>query len=249
MQALRLSFSKAANTYDIKGKIQKKVAKEVLNKIKDKHFSTIVEIGSGTGFLSIPLSKRLIFDRFIHVDITYNFLKKLKGNLTGKHFFINSYAENIPLRDGIADLLISSATIHWLSNPEKTLPLILKTLKKGGDFYFSIFTSNSLTELKEVSEISGFGSVFPMKTPDFYISLLGKEAKVLSFEVKNYREKFANPLDLLLTHKLTGTNYSQKKALSGKEAFKRFCHIYRERFGNHEGIYATYEVLFIQGQK
>jgi len=248
MKSLKIYFNRAVNTYEKAGKIQRKVADELLQKIRVGHYSTIVEIGSGAGLLSIPLIERVTFDRFIHIDISLDFLRKLREKLKGKHFFINAQAENIPIKQNEVNLLVSSSTLHWLSNPEKNFIELFRILCKGGRFYFSIFTSNSLRELRKVSEITGFGSVYALMEADFYVSVLQKAGFIFNYEIKTYKEKYSCPEDLLKFHKLTGTNYTPNKKFSGKGAFKNFCEVYSRLFGNSKGVYATYEVLFIEGE-
>lgn len=249
MKPLKYYFDRAVETYEKASRIQKKVAEDLLKKIEKKHYLTIVEIGSGRGFLSSSLTKMLYFEKFIHVDISFEFLKRLKTNSTKKHFFINACAEAMPIKDSLADLLISSSTLHWIQNPEKNFIKIFDVLKNNGKFYFSIFISDTLKELKEVSEITRFGSVYPLKEADFYLKIIQKTGFHFDYEIKTYREVYDSPVDLLLTHKLTGTNYTKNSRFSGKNSFKNFCDTYKKLFGNHDGIYATYEVLFIEGQK
>lgn len=247
MKPVKFYFNKAIDTYEKIGILQKKIAFELLRKIEKKNYDCIVEIGSGKGFLSIPLSESISFKNYIHIDISFEFLKKLRTNLKGNHFFVNASGEEIPLRKNIADLMVSSSALHWIKDPEQNFIKILEILKKGGRFYFSIFTSNTLKELKEISEITGFGSVFPLKKVEFYIELIKKTGFSFNYEVKNYREIYNSPRDLLIFHKLTGTNYTEGKKFSGKNAFKNFCDTYKRFFSNHSGVYATYEVLFIKG--
>lgn len=249
MNSLKFYFNKAVDTYEKVGTLQKKIAFEVLRKIEKSNYQCIVEIGSGKGFLSLPLSKTLSFEKYIHIDISLEFLKKLRKNLKGNHIFINACAEEMPLKGNIADLIVSSSTLHWLKEPEKNFIKIFDILKKHGKFNFSIFTSNTLKELKEVSEITGFGSVFTLKKAEFYIEIIQKSGFSFDYEVKLYREVYDSPRDLLIFHKLTGTNYTESKKFSGKNSFKKFCETYKRFFGNHQGVYATYEVLFIKGQR
>ncbi len=236
-----------ANTYEKNANLQRKVAEELAKKIDcNLYYATVIEIGSGIGFLSKSLYAKLSYDRFIHIDISHEFLKKLKNIEYKRHFFINAKAEEIPVRPYVADLLISSSALHWMKEPDKNFVQLLKILKNGGKFYFSIFTSNTLQEIKKVSELTGFGSVYTLKDPDFYISLLRNSSHYFEYELKIFKEKFLSPKELLKFHKLTGTNYTLQKKFSGKESFQKFCDVYRSLYGNSEG---TYEVLFIQGQK
>lgn len=249
MKSIKFYFDKAVNTYEKAGKIQKKVAEELLNRVQKDYYSTIIEIGSGKGFLSIPLIEKLSFERFIHVDISFEFLKRLKADLKGICFFINAQAEMIPLKESLADLIVSSSTLHWLENPEQSFIELFRIIKEGGKFYFTIFTSNTLKELKLVSEATGFGSVYPLKEAEFYIEMIQKMGFFFNFEIKTYKEYYSSTKDLITSHKLTGTNYTKDKRFSGKGSYRKFCSLYETLFTNHNGVYATYEVLFIEGQK
>lgn len=242
-------FNRAANTYEEAGKIQKIVSEEVLKRIPLNPYNTIVEVGSGKGFLSEYLSLNISFKRYIHVDISFEFLKKLKKRLKGNNFFINADAENIPLRYNIAELLVSSSCIHWFKNPEKTIVALFQLLQSGGKFFFSIFTSKTLQELKFAIDASQFGSIYPLKSSDFYLNIMKQLNIKFSSEIKTYKLFYPSVKELLMSHKLTGTNYTEGKRFTGKEKFKKFCEFYEKHFSNNKGVYVTYEVLFIEGQK
>lgn len=246
---LKTYFDRAVNSYEKAGKIQKKVATELLYWIEEGNYSTVLEIGCGKGFLSFPLRQKIFYDRYIHIDISIEFLRAIRNHLREKSFYINARAESLPLKAEVADLLISSSTLHWLENPETSFLNLLSFLKNGGNFYFSIFTAGSLDELKKVSELSGFGSVYDLKDAKFYIEMLESAKIFFDYKVKTYRETFPTVKDLLFSHKLTGTNYTKHKKFSGKTSFRNFCNLYEKLFSNEKGIYATYEVLFIKGQK
>ncbi|MCS7203342.1 MAG: methyltransferase domain-containing protein [Thermodesulfovibrio sp.] len=249
MKKLKFYFDKAASTYEVASTIQKKVAIDLLNMIEEKHYPNVIEIGSGGGFLTKLLTKRITFEKFFHIDISFELLKRLKSNFDKRHFLINAQAEKMPFRKEVADLIVSSSTLHWLENQEESFSPLFETLKKDGKFYFSLFTSKTLKEFKEVCLNSGFGSYYPLKEVSFYLGILKKLELNFYYEVKIYTEKYADPKELLLSLKLTGTNYTLNKKFSGKSSFLNFCKLYKEKFGNFKGIYATYEVLFIKGQK
>lgn len=242
-------FNKAASTYEFASELQKKVAQDLSSMIKHGHYPQVLEIGSGRGLLSRSLIKRITFDKYFHIDISFELLRRLRGVFDKKHFLINARAEKIPFKKEIFDLMVSSSTLHWLENQKISIPSLFESLKEGGSFYFSIFTSGTLKELKEISSISGFGSYYPLEEVSFYIKLFEKSSVKFQYEIKNYVKYYNEPRDLLLSLKLTGTNYTLNKKFSGKRSFLEFCRLYKERFSNCQGIYATYEVLFIKGQK
>jgi len=250
MKGIGFYFDKAVNTYEKAGNIQKKVAIRLAELVKDDFYPTVLEIGSGKGFITDLLIKKISYNQYINIDLSYEFLKKLKNKFNEKSFFINAKAEQLPLKKGIANLIVSSSSLHWIEEPEKVFYDLFNIMEVNGRFYFSIFLSGSLIELKKVSEISNFGSFFPLKPAQFYIDLLSSINCIRwNFSIETYREIFPSVKDFLLFHKLTGTNFTKNKKFSGKESYTKFCNIYKEMFSNHEGVYATYEVLFIEGQK
>ncbi|MDI1472856.1 Biotin synthesis protein BioC [Thermodesulfovibrio sp. N1] len=250
MKGIGFYFDKAVNTYEKAGNIQKKVAIKLAQSVKEGFYPTVVEIGSGKGFITDLLIKKISYNRYINIDISYEFLKRLKSRFNEKSLFINAKAEQLPLKEGIANLIVSSSSLHWIEEPERVFNKLFNLMEVNGRFYFSIFLSGSLAELKKASEISNFGSVFPLKSSQFYIDLLNSINCIKwQFSIEIYREIFPTVKDFLLSHKLTGTNFTKNKKFSGKESYAKFCTIYKEMFSNHEGVYATYEVLFIEGQK
>ncbi|WP_297210102.1 MULTISPECIES: methyltransferase domain-containing protein [Thermodesulfovibrio] len=248
MKDIKFYFNKAANTYESYASIQKQVALELTKNIQFGIYPKVVEIGSGSGIIMTILSDKINFQKFIHVDISFEFLKKMKNNTDSSHYLINARAEEIPLKNQIADLLISSSALHWLSNPKSNFSELLRILKKGGKFYFSIFTSQTLKEIEQVSKITGFGSVYELKEADFYLSIFKDIDIPIKYKILKYKQKYSSVRELFLSHKLTGTNFTEKKKFSGKQSFQNFCRLYNKLFGNSDGIYATYEVLFIEGQ-
>lgn len=249
MKTIKHYFDRAVNTYENAGKIQKKVAEHLLTLIQREHYHTVLEVGVGRGFLTKPLIKKISFERYINLDISYILLKKLKEELP-ECLYINGRAENISLKSDSVNLLISSSSLHWVENPEETILNLLNLLRENGKFYFSLFLSNSLFELQSVSKISGFGSFYPLKSSDFYIKLLNLMPNIkFQYSISIFKETFPSVKEMLLSHKLTGTNFTKNKKFSGKNSFYRFCKIYENLYGSKKGIYATYEVLFIEGQK
>lgn len=250
MKNIRLYFDKAASTYEQAALIQRKVANNLLNLIPSGFYSTVLEIGSGKGFVTKHLLEKIFFEKYINIDISFELLKKLKGTLQNRCIYINAKAENLPLKSDSIDLLISSSSLHWIENAESNFLEIINLLRENGKFYFSIFLSNTLIELQEASKISGFGSFYPLKPSFFYINLLNSISNIkCSYSTKKYIEYFPSVKDLLISLKLTGTNFTKNKKFSGKHAFNKFCEIYKKLYGNGNSIYASYEVLFIEGQK
>lgn len=250
MKNIRFYFDKAANTYEQSAVIQKKVANYLLSLIPSGFYSTVLEIGSGKGFVTKYLIEKIFFEKYINIDISFELLRRLRGSLQNRCIYLNANAENIPLKSDSVDLLISSSSLHWIEDAENNFLEIIKLIRENGKFYFSIFLSNTLIELQEVSKISGFGSFYPLKSSSFYVNLLNAIPDIkCSYSTEKFVEYFPSVRNLLNSHKLTGTNFTKNKKFSGKSVFNKFCEIYKKSYSKGNSVYATYEVLFIEGQK
>lgn len=161
--AIRQRFSNAAKTYDKNSTIQAQIAKNLINHIKAQSPETILEIGCGTGLLSLQLAEQFPNTNLIITDISPEMLaitsKKLQNqssqNQTNQNRQIQISNLNPEtdlgsnLRNQKFDLIISSMTIHWFENISETLSTIQKHLTPEGCFYFSTIGENCFPEWQQ----------------------------------------------------------------------------------------------------
>ena len=101
---------------------------KILNNIDS--CETCIDIGCGTGWLTrfeVP-----VFYNVIALDISSNMIYHVRKRLgwhKSIHFLICD-AENIPLREGIADLATISSVLHHLPDPFVSLTDVSRTMKK-----------------------------------------------------------------------------------------------------------------------
>jgi SAM-dependent methyltransferase len=86
-------------------------------RFSDHRISTIVDCGTGTGFVSLYVAKRFPDARIVAVDGIHNMLKVAReniGKVTNKGTFVRAELRMLPLGTGIADLVIAQNTIPVL---------------------------------------------------------------------------------------------------------------------------------------
>jgi ubiquinone/menaquinone biosynthesis C-methylase UbiE len=100
-------------------------------------FQNIVDLGAGTGLLTMEIYKLYNNAHFTLIDISKDMLEIARERFSGLdnfEFIENNYAEDIPVKD--CDLICSALSIHHLENEDKTKLYkdIFKKLDKGGCF-------------------------------------------------------------------------------------------------------------------
>ena len=96
---------------------------------------TILDIGSGTGELSILLGKNIPYSKIYSTDICLDMIDihKAKKDLALK---IVADAEQLPFKQLSFDTIISSLTFHWCNVDDFFFSNFLRLLKPGGLIFF-----------------------------------------------------------------------------------------------------------------
>lgn len=98
----------------------------------------LVEVGCGTGRISVPCRDR--FQSIVGFDISEAMVRtaerKRRELPDGAHLrYLVGDAENIPLRDGVADAVVFSGILHHVENPGRVIAEALRVLKPGGRYW------------------------------------------------------------------------------------------------------------------
>lgn len=101
---------------------------------------TVVDVGSGAGFDSL-IASRLVGPegRVIGVDMTAEMLNRARAGaeiMGAAHVeFREGFAEELPLPDGYADVVISNGVLNLTPDKATTLSEWARVLKPGGHLY------------------------------------------------------------------------------------------------------------------
>jgi len=98
--------------------------------------STIVDLGTGPGLLSIELGKLLPQAKIIGVDVSSGMLQIARENAdeAGMSNFETRLgrAEEMPVESDSADLVVTQSSLHEWEDPQKGLSEVFRVLKPGG---------------------------------------------------------------------------------------------------------------------
>jgi ubiquinone/menaquinone biosynthesis C-methylase UbiE len=167
---------------------------------------TIVDLGSGAGndcFVARQLAGEE--GRVIGLDMTEKMVEKAQKNAAKLGYenveFILGDIEDMPLKDGIADVVVSNCVLNLVPDKQKAFAETYRILKSGGHFSISdVVTSGDLPEpLKEDAEMYA-GCVSGAINRNEYLAIV-KEAGFKNLKVQ--KEKKIDLPDELLTKYLS----------------------------------------------
>ncbi len=218
---LRMSFEHGVQNYSKSALIQR-LSSDKLCKIAApfvKKDSQILDLGSGTGFVAenlIALQNKSFGSKKPEKDLSKDSnifeldlaLKMLQKN-QNHSFKIQGDFENLPFKKQSFDILISSFSLQWMTNFDKSFLQFFSLLKPKGILIFCLPTEGSLKELS-AANIFNFNSL--PKVDDLKTSLKKSGFCEISTTTENTKQTFESGLEALKSIKKIGANYAEKNS-------------------------------------
>ncbi len=215
------NFSASVENYENLALVQKKVAQKLCNLSANfiKNDDLILDLGSGTSFIA----KNLFQTKIYEVDISLNMLK----NWNRKDFSltkINADIENLPFKNNVFDVVISSFALQWIEDFNKLFASLKKVIKNKGIIALSLPLKNSLSKIKDANIKSqcefSFQDFFDAKNIK---NILRDQNFEEIFYFEERIEQGANSASEFLKNiKKIGANYCDKKNFVKKENLQKF---------------------------
>jgi malonyl-CoA O-methyltransferase len=256
-------FDRSSSTYDQHAVIQKQMAQRLLQTLNrfEQPIERICEIGCGTGYLTNLLIQRYSEVELTAIDIAPKMIETARRKIPNPniHWYIGDAEDVDSYLTGKYDLIISNATIQWLSNPKETVGYWEEALRPNGLLLASTFgidTFQELTALFQKQEKQH--SLQPDQHhlsmhPSSYWKQLLEFSGLISVDVQENWKKVFYPScrSFLQGIKSTGANYStsHSPSLTNYQLLKNVMEEYDRLYREGTGVYATYHVIQLHGQK
>ena len=214
-------FSRFAHEYDTYNVIQAEVAKALVEQLPPSHYTTLIDIGCGSGEVYKNLEKNnFSFDQLLALDSSKK-IKKICADFNKLQTF-----ENLLFTP--ENLLLSSSALQWSKDLDFTLSEISK---KSSHAYFAIFTSNTFKTLHETAQITS-----PIYSEDVLRETIEKYY-CPTFELKKYKLHFKSVREMF--------NYIKRSGVSGGEKQLTYKQT-KQLMKRYPLDYLEFEVLFVQ---
>ena len=245
-EAIRRRFERAAAYYDIFSVVQRGMAERLVERI-EREPSSILDLGCGTGYLTELLSKRFPWAQITAVDFAPAMIELARKRVPDA-LFLACDIEELELEPASYDLIVSNATIQWLTEPERTLARLAGSLARPGELQLATFGPRTFWELDEVLRELGCERGLNLPPAWKWETLLAG-AGISRIRARSCEERFAYPdcAAFLRSVKSSGAGYTPHVLAPGTlaEGMRR----YDEQFSNGAGVTVTYEIVTLSAER
>ncbi|MGL5617059.1 MAG: malonyl-ACP O-methyltransferase BioC [Sarcina sp.] len=248
------NFSKAAKSYDENAKVQQKIINNLIEKIKDNQYLSILEIGCGTGTLTKLLLENFKEANITAVDISSGMIERAKEKIqSDKVTFILGDVEQLELEESY-DLIISTSTFQWIKDLDSLIIKLKFLLNEQGTLAFSTFLKGTFKELDyAINRAFEKNSVNEKQQRNYLTAERIKEIinknfttkKQLEFIEKEYKEYFPKALDFFKSIKAVGANNSEVQKYINPKIMRDIVKIYDEIYKENKLLLATYKTFIV----
>jgi malonyl-CoA O-methyltransferase len=250
--AIRRSFSAAADSYDAFAFLQREIGSRMLERLDYilAEPKVIVDLGAGTGEHTAALAKRYPRAQTYGLDLAEPMLKKMRKRSSWRRPIrpVCADIQLLPFADNSVDLLFSSLAMQWCESLDETFKEFRRVLRPGGFVLFSTFGPDTLHELRqswaEVDEREHVHNFIDMHIVGDAMIQAGLAEPVM--DIENLTLTYKNVYDLMRELKGIGAHnvaLDRQRGLTGRKRLQAFEQAY-EKFRSDDVVPASYEVVY-----
>jgi malonyl-CoA O-methyltransferase len=248
------NFSKKALTYDDHAQLQLVAANKLADDLRRIDSSLapgpILEIGCGTGFMTVPMVETCGQSHDVIVsDITPEMLEICQRRL---EFCLGAPGRKVRFARIDANhfegwqtfsLIVSAFTFQWLADVRTALGQLLLSLKPGGKLLFSVPTTGCFPEWQQICHESGIPFTGnPLPGAELYEYVASRHGCTTDLHTETFTFTYPSALAFFRGIKALGASTALTETQLTTSEMKRLLDFSTEK--NPEGMTVTYKVLF-----
>lgn len=238
---VRLSFERAAATYDSAADVQRRICDRLLAGLAEQAPQRLLDAGCGTGYALPLLQARFPAAQALALDLSAAMLARIAtpcARLIGD-------LEQLPLADASLDLYWSSLAVQWCELPA-VLGEAARTLRPDGWLALATLGPATFGELRHAfSGVDEHAHTLPFHSPEEVGAIAA--ASLTAVDVRRHREiaYYADFRSLLKAVKAVGANQlgqGRRTGLLSRTSFAR-AESALESLRTPAGLPLTYDVI------
>jgi malonyl-CoA O-methyltransferase len=249
---IRKAFSESADQYDILASLHREIGRELVKKTVKIDANTILDVGCGTGYVANKAKFFFPESRIIGLDLAEGMLAKAREKHEGIAIeWVQGDAAHLPFKNDSIDLILSNFAYQWSHDLKQSFQEAHRVLSPQGNFYITLFGSRTCEELfaslKYALPAKKFRRLPTMKETQEGILDAGLKDPHVDYEL--IKVQFKDIWELLGWLKAIGANNLSEEIFLGKSILAKVQDHYRKNYPYHEGICASFEVIWVKGHK
>jgi len=254
---IRRAFSDAAMQYDMLTSLHKEIGRELTKKIiKHDPCSAVLDIGMGTGWFSNRLTNIFPDAMVVGIDFASGMIacaKKREGTFN----IVQADATRLPFKEDVFDIITSNLACQWIGDLKQAFDLYHRQMKETGVLCMTMFGRNTFQELfttlescmQEQNQQSRFRLHRLADNDQVAAALRNAGFNNVTVSTELIKVRFTDMMSLLKWVKDIGANMVPKEIYMGKDLLLKANDYYNTQFQDRLGVYATFEVLWVEGGK
>lgn len=198
-EVIKKNFNRSLISYNDTAIVQKNLSHKLIDSLEKlaRRYAPILELGSGTGYLSQLLIKAFQPEDIILMDLSSESPVENVKYISGD---IETLISEVPVN--YFDLVVSGSTMQWFHSPSRMLSKIFAILKKDGIVGITTFLPGTFHELQS---LTGNGLLYYSES-DWSLMAKKNGFEILESSVENYEMSFKSVKELLRHLNDTGVN-------------------------------------------
>lgn len=254
---IRNAFSDAAMQYEMLTSLHKEIGRELTKKIMNHEpCSTILDIGMGTGWFTQRLTNIFPESVIVGLDFASGMIDRAQEK-EATYKIVQADASKLPFKEGAFDIITSNLAYQWVENLAQAFELCHLRLNKTGTLCLTMFGRDTFHELfTALEKCAQEGDqkrellIRRLANKDQVIDAL-KHAGFIHIKVSAERIKvrFEDMMSMIKWVKDIGANALVKDTYMGKDLLLRTNEYYNANYQDRLGIYATFELIWVEAKR
>ena len=256
-QKIRDGFSNAALRYDILTYFYKEIGRRLTERIENVELlRPLLDIGMGTGWFTRRLTTVFPDILVVGVDSAPGMVS-LARKREGTFKIVQADASCLPFKEGSFDMITSNLAYQWIEDLPRAFALCCSRLSKRGGLYLTMFGHDTFHELFTVldacagkkSDNNGLAIRRLVDKGQVADALKNSGFNTMRVKTEHIKVHFPDMMNLIRWIKDIGANALSTDVYMGKNLLFRANQYYNIHFKDPLGIYATFEVIWVEARR
>jgi malonyl-CoA O-methyltransferase len=231
---IQRGFNKSAGQYDLFSSLHRDIADKLLSQVINQPApSAILDVGCGTGYLTIKAQESFPQSKIIGLDFAEGMLKVARSKQKDIHWILAD-GQDLPFSNEHFDIVLSNLAYQWAQPLSRAFSQARRVLIPKGVLACTLFGYHSCQELFQSLDEASRGELKFARLPDrsqVQEALISGGFKGPRVDSEQIKIEFGDMYALINWFKLIGAPHLPPQLFTKK------------RFACDGGVYATFEVI------